>query len=141
MAVNSVWHGFFLQRYRDQTCFSMHKHVLDPEGDVKNRAWKTRILTTPKPSSRCSVSENHVRSLLLHKVILSLENFGKNTSKSSYLYYFKGTQKHKGFVNLKNACSRAKTYVILTSQNYVHFYARYSWWRHFLWRPWMCIYM
>ena len=33
-----------------------------------------------------NVSEKHVRSLLLHKVILSLENFGKNTSKSSFLY-------------------------------------------------------
>ena len=34
-------------------------------------------------------------------------------------------KKHEGFVGFENACSRAKTYVILTSLNYVHFYARY----------------
>ena len=37
-----------------------------------------------------------------------------------------GVQKHEGFVRFKKACSRAKTYVILTSLNYVHFYARYT---------------
>ena len=25
-------------QYRDQTCFSMHKHLLDPEGGVETRA-------------------------------------------------------------------------------------------------------
>ena len=34
-----------------------------------------------------------------------------------------------------STCSRAKTYVLLTSLNYVHFFARYCWWRQFLWRP------
>ena len=24
--------------YRDQTCFSMHKHLMEPEGDVETRA-------------------------------------------------------------------------------------------------------
>ena len=54
-----------------------------------------------------------------------LKNFGKNASKSSFLYYNNGAQKHEGFVGFKKARSRAKTYVILTSLNYVHFYARY----------------
>ena len=49
----------------------------------------------------------------------------KNTSKSSFLYYYNGVQKHDGFVGFENACSRATTYVILTSLNYVHFYAFY----------------
>ena len=54
--------------------------------------------------------EGHVGSLLLHKVILLLENFGeKKTSKSS---------EHE---MLKMTVTRAKTYVILTSLNYVHF--------------------
>ena len=37
-------------------------------------------------------------------------------------------QKHEGVVRLKKAYSRAKTYmyVIWTSLNYVHFYARYN---------------
>ena len=49
----------------------------------------------------------------------------ENASKSSFLYYYNGAQKHEGFLGFENACSRAKTYVILTSLNYVHFYVRY----------------
>ena len=41
------------------------------------------------------------------------------------LYYYNGAQKHEGFLGFENACSRAKTNVILTSLNYVHFYAHY----------------
>ena len=39
-------------------------------------------------------------------------------------YYYNGAQKHEGFVGFENACSRAKTKVILTSLIYVYFYAR-----------------
>ena len=56
--------------------------------------------------------------------IKSFENFG-NASKSSFLYFYNGAQKHEGFVCFENACSIATTYVILTSLNYVDFYARY----------------
>ena len=42
-------------------------------------------------------------------------------------------QKHEEFVGFENACSRAKTYVILTSLNYIQLYACYCWWRQFLW--------
>ena len=66
-----------------------------------------------------SVSENHVWSLLSHKVILSLENFGKTLRNAHFCI-------HEGFVGFKKACSRAKPYVILTPLNYVHFYTRYS---------------
>ena len=45
--------------------------------------------------------------------------------KKCFLYYHNGAQKHEGFVGFENACSRAKTYVILTSLTYVYFYARY----------------
>ena len=38
---------------------------------------------------------------------------------------YNGAQKHEGFVGFYDACSRAKTYVILTSLNYVQFCARY----------------
>ena len=48
-------------------------------------------------------------------------------------------QKLEGFVCFEKACSRAMTYVILTSLNYVHFYTHYCWWRQFLWRPRMRI--
>ena len=63
----------------------------------------------------------------------------EKSSKSSFLYYNNGAQKHEGFVCFEKACSRAKTYVILTSLNYVHFYTRYCWWRQFLWWPRMRI--
>ena len=42
-----------------------------------------------------------------------------------------GAKMHEGFVAFENACSRANTNVFLTSLNFVHFYARYCWWRHF----------
>ena len=48
------------------------------------------------------------------KIILSLENFRKNGSKISFLYYYNG-RIHR----FENTCSRAKTYVILTSLNHV----------------------
>ena len=38
--------------------------------------------------------------------------------------FYNGAQKHERFVDFENACSKAKTYVILTSLNYIHFYAR-----------------
>ena len=49
----------------------------------------------------------------------------ENSSKSSILYYYNGAQKHEGFQGFENACSKAKTYVIRTSLNNIHFYARY----------------
>ena len=45
----------------------------------------------------------------------------KNASKSIFLYNYNGELKHKGFLGFKNACSRAKTFTILMSLNYVHF--------------------
>ena len=62
---------------------------------------------------------------MLDRYYCILENFGKNASKSSFLHYYYDTQKHDGFVGFEKACSIAKTYVILTSLNYVQFYARY----------------
>ena len=62
------------------------------------------------------------------------EKIWKDASEISFLYHYNGAQKHGGFVCFEKACSRAKTYVILTSLNYVHFYTRYCWWRQFLWR-------
>ena len=56
------------------------------------------------------------------KCICHLKTVVKNTYKSTFLYYYNGVQKHAGFVGFENACSRVKTYVILMSINYVHFY-------------------
>ena len=47
----------------------------------------------------------------------------KNTSKSSFLYYYNDAQKHEGFVGFENGFSKAKTYIILTSLNYIHFFS------------------
>ena len=52
---------------------------------------------------------------------------------------YNGAKNPGGFVGFKNVCSRANTYVILTSLNYVHFYACCCWWRQFLWLPGMRI--
>ena len=64
-----------------------------------------------------SASENTVWSLLLYKVILSLENFRKTLWKSHFCITYTGAQKHEEFEGFKNACSRAKTYFILMSLN------------------------
>ena len=77
-----------------------------------------------------SVSENHVRSLSLHSHFVTWKLW-KKASKNSFLYCYNGTQKHEGFVGFEKACSRANTYVILTSLNNVHFYAPYCWWHQF----------
>ena len=41
----------------------------------------------------------------------------EKASISSFLNDYNGAQKHEGFVGFEKACSRAKTYVILTSLN------------------------
>ena len=54
-------------------CYALH--LLDLEGGVETRAFKARVLSTPRGLADVSVPENNVWSLLLHKVILSLKNF------------------------------------------------------------------
>ena len=66
------------------------------------------------------------------KNILSLENFGKNLSKSSFSCTYNGAERYVTCIRFENAASRAKTNVILTSLNYVRYCARYWWWRQFL---------
>ena len=51
------------------------------------------------------------------KSFCHLKTLEKNASKISFLYYYNGAQKHEGFVGFENACSRLKTYVILTLLN------------------------
>ena len=58
------------------------------------------------------------------KSFCHLKTLDKRFEKFNF-YYYNDAQKHEGFVGFEKACSRAKTYVILTSLNYVHFYARY----------------
>ena len=86
-----------------------------------------RVLATQRGPADVSISKNMFDRLYCIKIFLSLENFGKNASQCSVLYYYNGAQKHEGFVGFENACSRVTTYVILTSLNYVHFYARCCW--------------
>ena len=71
------------------------------------------VLTIPGGLADVCVSENHVWSLLLHKVILSLENFGKTLRKNNFVLQ-NDAQKHKGFVGFENAFC-ATTYVVLTA--------------------------
>ena len=93
----------------------------------------------PRGLADLSVSENLVDRYNCIKSFCQLKTLGNKASKSSFLYYNNGARKHEGFVDFENACSRAKSYVILTSLNYVHFYVRYCWWRQLLWRPGMRI--
>ena len=110
-----------------------------PRGWWWNPSLKGEGFYDPRGLADVSVSENHVWSLLLHKVHFVTWKLWKTPLKSSFLHYYNGAQKHAGFVGFENACSRVKNYVILTSLNYVHFYARYCWWRQLLWRPRMRI--
>ena len=50
------------------------------------------------------------------KSFCHLKNFGKNTLKSYFLYYYSGLQKHEAFIGFENACARAATYLILKSR-------------------------
>ena len=59
------------------------------------------------------------------KSFCHLKTLVKNASKSYFLYYYNGAQRDDAFIGFKNACSRATTYVILTSLDYVNFYAHY----------------
>ena len=59
------------------------------------------------------------------KSFIQIEKFEKKRFEKVIFGYYNGALKHKGFVGFVNACSTAKTYVILTSLNYVHLYARY----------------
>ena len=52
------FHGII--HYRDQSCFSMNKHLLDPEDGVETQAWKVRVLKTPRGLEYVNVSENKV---------------------------------------------------------------------------------
>ena len=49
----------------------------------------------------------------------------KTLQKVHFCITIMAQKKREGFVGFENACSRAKTYVILMSLNYIHFYARY----------------
>ena len=64
--------GDLREYYRDQICFSM-QHLLPPEGGVETLPRKAKVLTTPRGLVDINVSEKHVWSLLLHKIILSLK--------------------------------------------------------------------
>ena len=59
----------------------MHQHLLDPEGGVEIGARQARVLMTLRGLTDVRVPENQVSSLLIHKVILSLDNFGKTLRK------------------------------------------------------------
>ena len=60
----------------------------------------------------------------LLKIILSQKTFEKFNFCITY-HMYNGAPKHEGLVSFENACFRAKTYVILMSLNFGHFYACY----------------
>ena len=60
--------------YRDQACFSIHKHLLDPRV-----ALKSRVLTMPKGLADLSVSKNMFDRY--HCLKSFSENFGKTHRK------------------------------------------------------------
>ena len=74
------------------------------------------------------VSEKPVWSLLLYKNIFSLENWSKMPRKRLFSCTYNGAERHVTCERFRNAASRAKTNVMLTSRNYVCYCARYWWW-------------
>ena len=66
--------------------FSMHYHLLDPDGGVDTLAWKARGLKTPRDLADVRGSENLVWLLLLHLSYFVTWKLWKNASKSSCLY-------------------------------------------------------
>ena len=80
---------------------------------------------THERSSRCKCIRKPSLIVIIAYSHFVTRKLWENASKSSFLYYYNGAQKHEGFVGFEKACFRAKTYVILTSLNYIHFYTRY----------------
>ena len=70
----------------------------------------------PRGPADVNVSEKHVWSLLLHKHFLA-RKLGENASKS----YYTGAERHVTCERFKNAASRAKTNVIVTSRHEITF--------------------
>ena len=95
-----------------------------------SRAWG---FNDPEGSSRCKCIRKTCLIVIIANSHFVTWELQKNISKSSFQYYYNGAQKHEGFVGFENACTRAKTYVILTSLNYVNFFAPYCWWCWFMW--------
>ena len=61
------------------------------------------------------------------KSFCHLKSLGKRFEKFIFVLpiIINGAQKHKGFIGFKKVYFRAKLYVILTSLNYIHFYAHF----------------
>ena len=74
----------FLLYYKEDTNIEVKHDFL-----CINMCWAPRDVLKPKPERRAdvNVSEKHVRSLLLQKNIVFLENFGEIASKRSFFLY------------------------------------------------------
>ena len=88
-----------------------------PRGRCYNQSERRGFQHLPRSPADVNVSEKHVWSLLLHKNIFSLENFGEIVSKLLFTYTYNGAEKLVTCESFENATSRAKTNVIAT----VHF--------------------
>ena len=72
--LDSIYH------FRDQTCF-LALTSAGPRGWCWNPSLKGKGFNDLRGLADVCVSQNHVWLLLLHKVILSFENFGKKLQK------------------------------------------------------------
>ena len=81
MAVDSVHYDFLCNNIGIKHVFLCIKICWTPRVVLKPKPKRRGFKRPPRGPADISVSENHVRSLLLHEVILSLENFGKTLRK------------------------------------------------------------
>ena len=72
--------------YKDRTWFSMHYHLLGLREVSKPEKKGECFPNLPRGPADVNVSEKHVWSLVLHKNIFLLENFGENASKCLFVY-------------------------------------------------------
>ena len=128
----SIYCRLIVDEYRDQTCFSMHLHLLDPEGDVETRAWKARVWTTRGVHQMLMYQKTMFDRYYCIKSFCLLKTLEKRLRKVHFCITLMAHLK----ACFQNSCSRANrpTYVILIIimlLNYVRFFARYCWWRQF----------
>ena len=108
-----------------------------------NFCWVPREVLKPEPERRgfqhrprgptdVNVSAKHVWSLV--SWLLQLKYLEKMLRKLLLSCTYNGMERHVTCERFENTASRTKTYVILTSRNYVCGCARYWRWHQFLWR-------
>ena len=90
-----------MQYNRYTTIGTKHVFLYIYIGGVETRASKARVLTIPRGLADVSASKIMFDRYHCIKSVCHLKTLG-NASKSSFLYYYNGEQKHEGFVGFES---------------------------------------